>query len=251
VVDPTQLETAATADLKRANEFLTDLRAEVRVLREILTDLRKSSNADFGETLVAKVILRLEESISELERKAAKYEEAAACEILRLMRWIESHPCPPSTFSLRLTLYSLPGGNMSSVAAPITSIPLGGQAQLVVQLLFNNAPYVPAAGAPPYTFAPSVASSDPDVASAPATEDVTAGAVPLSQQFLLTDSTNDTVGAIDAVTVNATDPNGNALTETVDFTIGAGVTPPNPFSLSVALYPAPAALAAAAAAAKK
>ena len=91
---------------------------------------------------------------------------------------------------------------MSTQPLPITSIPLGGQAQLVAQLTENGAAYVPPAGAPPFTFSPSVSSSDPNVSSAPATADVTNGAVPLNQQFLLTDAASDTVAAVDAVTVS-------------------------------------------------
>jgi hypothetical protein len=151
----------------------------------------------------------------------------------------------PRHYSLQLTLYS--GDVMSS---PITSIALGGSAQLVAQLLENGAVYVPPAGAPPYTFAPQVSSTDPNVTSAPATADVTGGAVPLSQQFLLTDSASDTVGAVDAVTVTAVAPDGSTIEETINIGIGPAV-PVNTFSLSLALYPAPAAAAAAAAAKAK
>ena len=149
----------------------------------------------------------------------------------------------PHRFSLSLGLYS--GDFMSS---PITSIALGGSAQLVAQLLENGAVYVPPAGAPPYTFAPQVSSSDPNVTSAPATADVTGGAVPLSQQFLLTDSASDTVGNVDAVIVQAIAPDGSTIEETINIGIGPAV-PVNTFSLSLALYPAPAAAAAAKAAA--
>ena len=151
----------------------------------------------------------------------------------------------PRHYSLQLTLYS--GDVMSS---PITSIALGGSAQLVAQLLENGAVYVPPAGAPPYTFAPQVSSTDPNVTSAPAMADVTGGAVPLSQQFLLTDSASDTVGAVDAVTVTAVAPDGSTIEETINIGIGPAV-PVNTFSLSLALYPAPAAAAAAAAAKAK
>jgi hypothetical protein len=149
----------------------------------------------------------------------------------------------PHRFSLSLGLYS--GEFMSS---PITSIALGGSAQLVVQLLENGVLYVAPSGAPPYTFAPSVSSNDANVTSAPATADVTSGAVPLSQQFLLTDSASDTVGNVDAVTVTAVAPDGSTITETINIGIGEAV-PVNVFSLSLALYPSPAAQSAAAVAA--
>ena len=163
-------------------------------------------------------------------------------QILREVRAIRREVAP-HRFSLQLTLYS--GDVMSS---PITSIALGGSAQLVAQLLENGAVYVPPAGAPPYTFAPTVSSSDANVTSTPATTDVTAGAVPLSQQFLLTDSASDTVGNVDAVTVSAVAPDGSTIEETINIGIGPAVAV-NTFSLSLALYPAPAAAAAAKAAA--
>ena len=136
---------------------------------------------------------------------------------------------------------------MSTSALPITSIALGGQAQLVVQLMQNGVAYVAPSGAAPYTFSPSVSSDDPNVSSAPATADVTSGAVPLSQQFLLTDSASDTVGDVDDITVTAVAPDGTNLTETITVGIGAA-TAPSTFGLSVALYPAPVPVAAAAAA---
>jgi len=163
-------------------------------------------------------------------------------QILREVRAIRREVAP-HRFSLQLTLYL--GDVMSS---PITSIALGGSAQLVAQLLENGAVYVPPAGAPPYTFAPQVSSNDPNVSSAPATADVTGSAVPLSQQFLLTDSASDTVGNVDAVTVQAVAPDGSTIEETINIGIGPAV-PVNTFSLSLALYPAPAAAAASAAAA--
>ena len=147
----------------------------------------------------------------------------------------------PPHWSLKLTLYT--GDGMSSPVLPITSIPLGGNAQLVAQLLQNGAPYVPPAGAAPYTFSPTISSSDPNVSSAPATVDVTGGAVPLAQQFLLTDSASDTVGAVDAVTVSAEAPDGSTVTETINVGIGPS-TPASTFGISLALYPAPAPVAA-------
>lgn len=132
---------------------------------------------------------------------------------------------------------------MSSAVLPITSLPLGGNAQLVVQLLENGAPYVASDGAAPYTFSPSVSSDDANVTIGPATSDVSGGAVPLAQQFLLTDSATDTIGAPDDITVTATAPDGSTVTETVSFSIGEGSTT-NTFSLSLALYPVPTAAAA-------
>ena len=89
------------------------------------------------------------------------------------------------------------------MSSPITSLPLGGNAQLVAQLLENGAPYVAPAGVAPYTFSPSASSDDPDVTITPATADVTGGQVPLAQQFLITDSASDTVGTPDDITVTA------------------------------------------------
>ena len=161
--------------------------------------------------------------------------------ILHEIRAIRRELAPHKWF-LQLVVYPS-GVDMSSAVAPITSLPLGGSAQLVAQLLDNGQPYVAPAGAPPYTFSPSVATDDPDVSIAPATVDVTSGAVPLSQQFVLTDSSADTVGTPDDITVTATAPDGTALSETVAFSIGAA-SPPSPFGLSLAFYPTPAAPAA-------
>lgn len=129
------------------------------------------------------------------------------------------------------------------MSSPITSMPLGGNAQLVAQLLDNGAPYVAPAGAPPYTFSPTVSTDDPNVSIAPATIDVTNGAVPLSQQFVLTDSSSDAVGTPDDITVTATAPDGSTVTETVAFSIGPA-TPVNEFGLSLAFFPTPSAPAA-------
>lgn len=147
-------------------------------------------------------------------------------------------------FSLRLTLFSLPRGNpMSTLPLPITTIPVGGNGQLVVQLLQNGAVYVAPAGAAPYTFTPSVTSNDTDITVSPASIDVTGGAVPLSQQFLIVDATGDTVSSF-ILTATATAPDGTALTDTL--TINVSSTPPtSTFSLSMALYPTPASVAAA------
>jgi hypothetical protein len=153
------------------------------------------------------------------------------CEVRAIRREVAPH-----NFSLQLTLYT--GDGMSSQVLPITSIALGGNAQLVAQLLESGAPYVAPAGAAPYTFAPTISSSDANVTSAPATVDVTGGAVPLAQQFLLTDSANDTVGAVDAITVSAVAPDGTTVTETINVGVGPAV-PVNTFGLSLALYPAP------------
>ena len=158
--------------------------------------------------------------------------------ILREVRAIRREVAP-HRFTLQLTLYT--GDDMSS---PITSLPLGGNAQLVAQLLENGAPYVAPAGAAPYTFSPSASSNDPDVTITPATADVTGGQVPLAQQFLITDSASDTVGTPDDITVTAVAPDGSTVTETVAFTIGPA-SPVNTFSLSLAFYPAPAAPASA------
>ena len=92
-----------------------------------------------------------------------------------------------------------------------------------------------------------MSSSDPNVSSAPATADVTNGAVPLNQQFLLTDAASDTVAAVDAVTVSGTAPDGSTVTETINITVGPSTAPVNVFGLSLQLFPAPAAAAQAAA----
>src|ERR1035438_246758 len=156
---------------------------------------------------------------------------------------------PKPSFGLQLTLYptSTGGPSMSTTPLPITSIALGGQAQLVAQLTENGAAYVPPAGAAPFTFAPTVVSSDANVTSAPATADVTAGAVPLSQQFLLSDASTDSVAAVEAITVSGTAPDGSTVTETINITVGPATPPPNVFGLSLTLFPAPGAVAAAAA----
>ena len=156
------------------------------------------------------------------------------CEVRGIRRAVA-----PQNFSVQLNLYQ--GDSMSS---PITSLPLGGSAQLVAQLLENNAPYVAPAGAPPYTFSPSATSDDPNVSIVTATADLTGGLVPLAQQFLVTDSTSDTVGVPDDITVTATAPDGSTVTETVAFSIGPA-SPVNTFGLSLAFYPAPGAAAAA------
>jgi hypothetical protein len=142
----------------------------------------------------------------------------------------------PHNWSLKLALYT--GDDMSSAVLPITSMPLGGNAQLVVQLLENGAPYVPPSGAAPFTFSPSVTSDDADITVAPATVDVSAGAVPLAQQFVLTDAAGDTVGVPDDITVTGTAPDGSTVTETVAFSIGPA-SPTNTFGLSLAFYPTP------------
>lgn len=160
--------------------------------------------------------------ILELQRQTL----AKADEILRRL---------PPQFSLKLTLYS--GAPMSS---PITSLPVGGSAQLAVQLLQNGAPYVAPAGAPPYTFSPSVSSPDADISISPATADVTGGAVPLSQQFAIADASGDTPGSFD-LNVTATAPDGS--TQTVTLTTTLTPTVPETFSLSATLYPVPAASA--------
>jgi len=161
--------------------------------------------------------------------------------VLREVRAIRREVAPQK-FTLQLTLYT--GDGMSSPVLPITSLPLGGSAQLVAQLLENGAPYVAPAGAPPYTFSPSVSSDDANITIAPAAIDVTGGQVPLVQQFLITDSANDAVGTPDDITVTAIAPDGSTVTETVAFTIG-DANPVNTFGLSLAFYPAPGAVAAA------
>jgi len=154
----------------------------------------------------------------------------------RLLRPFENY----HEYELKLTLYPVGGDSMSTL--PITSIPLGGQAQLVAQLTQNGLPYVPPAGST-FTFSPTVVSADPNVTSAPATADVTGGAVPLNQQFLLSDAAGDVVGAVDAVTVSGTAPDGTPVTDTINITVGPS-TAPSSFGLSLALYPAPAAAGA-------
>jgi hypothetical protein len=168
-------------------------------------------------------------------------------EVLHLLRRIvrslhHAFPQPPE-FSITLTLYPV-GGSMSSPVLPITSIPLGGQAQLVAQLTQNGAAYVPPAGST-FTFTPTVNSTDANVSSAPAIQDVTGGAVPLGQQFLLTDASGDAVGAVDAVTVSGTAPDGTTVTDTINITVGPATVVTSPFGLSLALFPAPVAAAAA------
>jgi hypothetical protein len=160
--------------------------------------------------------------------------------ILREIRAIRREVAPHN-WSLKLTLYPT-GECMSSPVLPITSLPLGGSAQLVAQLLENGSPYVAPAGAAPFTFAPAVSSDDPNITVEPATTDISGGTVPLSQQFLITDSTSDAVGTPDDITVSAQAPDGSTVTETVAFSIGPA-TPVNTFGLSLAFFPAPSAAA--------
>ena len=110
---------------------------------------------------------------------------------------------------------------------------------MAVQLLEDGAPYVAPAGAVPYTFAPSVTVDDASLTIAPATADVTSGAVPVAQQFLLTDSSADAGTSFD-LTITATAPDGTPLSEVVTISLTAVTPPPaSPFSLSATVYPAP------------
>ena len=63
--------------------------------------------------------------------------------VLREVRAIRRE-VTPHKFTLQLTMYT--GDGMSSPVLPITSLPLGGSAQLVAQLLENGAPYIAPAG---------------------------------------------------------------------------------------------------------
>lgn len=147
----------------------------------------------------------------------------------------------PQPYELELTLVSIPGGNTMSAGNVIA---LGGSAQLIVNLTQNGAVVTPQ----PAGLVPTVNSnSDPNVSSSPATLDATGGVTPLAQQFVLVDAATDTVGALDAVVVNMTAPDGTPLTATLNVTIGSAiVVNPNGFGIGLLLEPVPTAASAAA-----
>jgi hypothetical protein len=118
------------------------------------------------------------------------------------------------------------------MASPITTLPLGGQAQLVCLLTQNGSAVTPQ----PASYVPVITSSDTNVTSAPATVDVSGGVALLTSQFILTDAAGDALGAIDAITSTATAPDGTPLTETVNITIGPS-TVTSTFGQSMTLYP--------------
>ena len=129
------------------------------------------------------------------------------------------------------------GGTMSTLPSPITSSPVGTSVLLVMTL------NIPSGVTPPagYTYAPQVSTPESSVSVSPATTDQTGGAVPLAQQFIVTDAATDSPNT---TIFTATDPAGFASPLTFPFTWGT-VTPPPSVSQSAAFYPVGAAAAAA------
>ena len=150
---------------------------------------------------------------------------------------------PQTVYGLQLTLVNT--GDFMSAGNVIA---LGGSAQLIVNLTQNGAVVSPQ----PAGLAPTVSSTDPNVSSAPATLDATGGATPLAQQFVLSDASTDTVGAIDSTTASMIAPDGTPLTASLSITIGtAVVVNPNGFGIGLTLEPVPTAASVAAAARRK
>ncbi len=179
-----------------------------------------------------------------MSRRSNELLEQVLEELLAVLR--EYRRLHQNRFSLKLTLYR--GDFMSTSPTPITAFPVGGSAQLAVQLLDNGVPYVAPAGAAPFTLQPTVSSNDPELTVAPAIADVTAGAVPLAQQYLLTDLAGDPDAEF-ILTVGATAPDGTTLKATLTIDLTAVAT--SPFSLGLQLFPAPSAAATPAVAKRK
>lgn len=121
------------------------------------------------------------------------------------------------------------GSSMSTLPSPITSSPVGSSVLLVMTL------NIPAGVTPPagYSYQPNVTTAESTVTVAPSTVDQTNGAVPLAQQFIVTDAATDSPNT---TSFTATDPAGFA--QPLSFTFGwTAAAPPPAVTQSAAFYP--------------
>lgn len=198
--NPGNLQKELDADINKVSGLLTAAGDDIGLIREALQLLKTSSNADFGETIVYKVIKKLEAALLNIEERTVHYEH----QILSILRRIE-HRLEPR-FTIRITQES---------TMAIGNIPAGSTGAFAAQLEDNGSPITLPSGS---TFAWSA--SDATVTFATSAD---------------TTSTVATVPAGDpgtsvTITASTTAPDGT----TASGTITVALTPtPQQFSVSV------------------
>jgi hypothetical protein len=200
------LQNQLDADIEKVSSLLVLVKDDVEALRLTLDLLKTSSNAGFGETLVAQCIRKFENAILNLEARTEGYEH----EILRTLRKIQHRLEPTFTISITLKENSMAIGSLSSP----------GTAALFLALLDNGSPFTPPPGST-YVFTPTLTASD---------SSVTIAADPTTpEQFDVTIPAGDTSTSV-TFTGLATAPDDTTATGTLTIPFAAT---PQKFSISV------------------
>jgi hypothetical protein len=129
-VTTAQLLAEAEKDINRVSGLTEAIKDEVAAVRDALSLLRQSSSANFSETIVYRVIQKLETAVVSLESKSAGYEQ----EILQILRRIAKRESPPppstsiTTFQIQQEnpMVSIAPGNspvFTATPVPATSVP--------------------------------------------------------------------------------------------------------------------------------
>lgn len=137
-------------DIGEVSGLLEAIKSDVRGINEALKLLRTSSNADFPETIVYRVIKQLEANLEGLEARAENHEH----QILRILRKIEHNLEPKSNhiegFAAiqEITMVPLAAGQTATFATtpiPSTSVPNPAALPAWTSSDTTNAPVTPVA----------------------------------------------------------------------------------------------------------
>lgn len=189
-------------DIGEVSGLLGAIKSDVRGINEALKLLRTSSNADFPETIVYRVIKQLEANLEGLEARAENHEH----QILRILRKIEHNLEPkqqPAKFSITQT-----GG---SPGMAITGIIPGSTGTFAANPADANGNPITT----PLTVVPVWTSSDPLAVVTPSADGLTSS--------VTVDTTASQGGSFNLSVAN---PDGSAL-ETVSVPYDAVTPPPN------------------------
>lgn len=189
-------------DIERISQLLIVTKLDIENIRLALELLKTSSNASFGETLVARVIVKLEAAILDLESRSQNYEH----EILRVLWRIKHRLETPKLFSIKI---SFKGASPMATVGPVTLTTAG---QVVTASIagfdqFGN----PWTGTiPPVTY----------------TIDNSAIATSTPNSDGLTDEVAAVSNGVANLTASLTTAEGLALTDTETVTVAITVVPP-------------------------
>ena len=203
-----KLEAELDKDIERVSQLLVLTRADIEEIQFALDLLKTSSNADFGETLVAQVIRKMEKAILKLEERSQGYQH----QILRILWRIKHRLEAPQLYTIKIVFNTISTIKGVSPMAAIGPVILTTAGQVVTASIagFDQLGNPWTGTIPPVTYAidnAAIASSVPNADG-------------------VTDAVTAVANGVANLTASLTSAEGLALTDTETVTVAIAVVPP-------------------------
>lgn len=203
-----KLQAELDKDIERISQLMIVTKADIENIRFALDLLKTSSNASFGETLVAKVIAKMEAAILKLEERSQGYEH----QILRILWRIKHRLEAPKLYSIKIVFTALSTQKGVSPMATVGPVTLTTAGQVVTASIagFDQLGNPWTGTIPPVTYA---IDNSAIATSVPNADD-------------LTDAVTAVSNGVANLTASLTSAEGLALTDTESITVAIPVVPP-------------------------